>query len=280
MTLNAELFPCSQFPGSYTVPNDVYAYPSSDTYYSSFSMATRGIDEMYIYGGAAADATPPSSQTYVASVELGSLDEIWRTYLNNANITNEFYLQGAVYAFADGSLGATAAHQLFKLNATTGAVEAVVTLPTGDNPPGDSGSMKRNGKLTLIIVLGVISLVALSVSLSPILNLAAKAQGQNQTSLEMSQQVQQKLDELAQKFRGLVTSSDANLSLPQGGNLSESMQGLVDSAQFKNLTQQLSQQSTQLGINVSNIQNLQQQGGADFSGLVQKLQNLTSSRGG
>ena len=72
----------------------------------------------------------------------------------------------------------------------------------------------------------------------------------------MSQQVQQKLDELAQKFRGLVTSSGANLSLPQGGNLSESMQGLVDSAQFKNLTQHLSQQSTQLGINVSNIQNL------------------------
>jgi len=103
-------------------------------------MATRGIDEMYIYGRAAADATPPSSQTYVASVELGSLDEIWRTYLNNAYITNEFYLQGAVYTLADGSLGATAAHQLFKLNATTGAVEAVVTLPTGDNPPGDSGS--------------------------------------------------------------------------------------------------------------------------------------------
>ena len=131
--------------------------------------------------------------------------------------------------------------------------------------------MKRNGKLTLIIVLGVISLVALSVSLSPILNLAAKAQGQNQTSLEMSQQVQQKLDELAQKFRGLVTSSDANLSLPQGGNLSESMQGLVDSAQFKNLTQQLSQQSTQLGINVSNIQNLQQQGELIFQALFRSF---------
>ena len=141
-------------------------------------------------------------------------------------------------------------------------------------------SMKRNGKLTLPIVLGVISLLALSVSLSPILNLAVKAQGQNQTSPEMSQQVQQKLDELAQKFRGLVTSSGANLSLPQGGNLSESLQGLADSAQFKNLTQQLSQQLTQLGINGSNIQNLQQEGGADFSGLVQKLQNLTSSRGG
>jgi hypothetical protein len=142
-------------------------------------------------------------------------------------------------------------------------------------------SMKRNGKLTLPIVLGVISLLALSVSLSPILNLTVKAQGQNQSSSpEMSQQVQQKLDELAQKFRGLVNNSGANLSLPQGGNLSESLQGLADSAQFKNLSQQLSQQLSQLGINGSNIQNLQQEGGADFPGLVQKLQNLTSSRGG
>jgi hypothetical protein len=39
----------------------------------------------------------------------------------------------------DGSLAATAGHQLFKLNATTGAVLAKVTLPTGDNPPTDSG---------------------------------------------------------------------------------------------------------------------------------------------
>lgn len=142
-------------------------------------------------------------------------------------------------------------------------------------------SMKRNGKLTLPLVLGVISLLALSVSLSPNLNSTVKAQGQNQSSSpEMSPQVQQKLDELAQKFRGLVNNSGANLSLPQGGNLSESLQGLADSAQFKNLSQQLSQQLSQLGINGSNIQNLQQEGGADFSGLVQKLQNLTSSRGG
>lgn len=141
--------------------------------------------------------------------------------------------------------------------------------------------MIRNGKLTLPIVLGVISLLALSVSLSPFLNMAVKAQGQNQSSPSgMSQGVEQKLDELAQKFRGMVNISGANLSLPQGGNLSERLQTLVDSPQFKNLTQQLSQQLSQLGINGSNIQNLQQEGGADFSGLVQKLQNLTSSRAG
>ena len=141
----------------------------------------------------------------------------------------------------------------------------------------ETSSMKRRGKLTLPIVLGVISLLASSLIFSPTLNSAVKAQGQNQ----MSQGVQEKLDQLAQKFRGLVNSSGANLSLPQGGNLSERLQALVDSAQFKNLSQQLSQQLSQLGINGSNLQSLTQEGGGpDFAGLVQKLQNLTSSRGG
>lgn len=143
--------------------------------------------------------------------------------------------------------------------------------------------MKRNGKLALPLVLGVIFLLASSLIFSPTLNSAVKAQDQNQKSApsEMSQGVQKKLDQLAQKFRGLVNSSGANLSLPQGGNLSERLQALVDSAQFKNLTQQLSQQLSQLGINGSNLQSLKQEGGGpDFAGLVQKLQNLTSSRGG
>ena len=137
--------------------------------------------------------------------------------------------------------------------------------------------MKRSGKLTLPIVLGVISLLASSLIISPTLNSAVKAQGQNQPS----QGVQEKLDQLAQNFRELVNSSGANLTLPQDGNLSERLQALVDSAQFKNLSQQLSQQLSQLGINGSNLQSLEQEGaGPDFPGLVQKLQNLTSSRGG
>jgi outer membrane protein assembly factor BamB len=131
----AELYPCAQFPGSYTGPNTVYAYPSTlNTYITPFNMATRGINEMFVYGGAAADALPPTSQTYVASVEPGTLNEHWRTYLNNGNITKQFYLQGAVYTLPDGTLAATAGHQLFKLNATTGAIIAKVTLPTGNNP--------------------------------------------------------------------------------------------------------------------------------------------------
>ena len=108
----------------------------------------------------------------------------------------------------------------------------------------------------------MISLLAMSVSVTPFLNSAVQAQGQNQSSpSEMSQGAQQKLDELAQKFRGLGNSSGANLSLPQGDNLSERLQTLVDSPQFKNLRQQLSQQMSQLGVNGSNIRNLQQERG-------------------
>ena len=136
--------------------------------------------------------------------------------------------------------------------------------------------MRRYGKLELPIILGVISLLASTLIFSPILNSAVKAQGQNQ----LSQGVQEKLDQLAQKFRELVNSSGANLSLPQGGNLSESLQGFMDSAEFQNLSQQLSQGLSQLGINGSNIQSLQQESETDFSDLVERLQNLTNSRGG
>jgi hypothetical protein len=62
----------------------------------------------------------------------------------------------------------------------------------------------------------MISLLAISVSISPSLNLVAvvKAHGQNQSSpSEMSQEGRQKLDELAQKFRGMVTNSGVNPSL-------------------------------------------------------------------
>ena len=127
--------------------------------------------------------------------------------------------------------------------------------------------------------MGVISLLALSMSISPILNLAVKAQGQNQTSPELSQEVQQKLGGLAQKFRDLVTNSGANLSFPQGGNLTEQVNTLRESAVFSNLSKQLPQLSG-LGVNETTINNLAEEKGSDLAGLVQKLQNLTSSRGG
>lgn len=50
-------------------------------------MATRGINEMYVYGGALYNAVPPPSGSFVARVEPGSLKELWRTNLINTNIS-------------------------------------------------------------------------------------------------------------------------------------------------------------------------------------------------
>jgi hypothetical protein len=107
--------------------------------------------------------------------------------------------------------------------------------------------------------------------------LLVKAQGQNESG--MSQGVQQQVAELAAKVKDLASKAGLNLTIVQGGNLTEKLQALSDSAAFSNLSQQLSQQLSQLGINGSNIQSLKQEAGSDFGDLVQKLQNLTSSRG-
>jgi hypothetical protein len=138
--------------------------------------------------------------------------------------------------------------------------------------------MKGNEKLTFALAIGVLSTLTLSITLSPTFNFLVKAQGQSETG--MSQGVQQQLVELAEKVKDMASKSGLNVTIPQGGNLTEELQTLVDSPQFKNLTQQLSQQLTQLGLNGSEIQSLKQQAGSDLGGLVQKLQNLTSSRGG
>ena len=61
--------------------------------------------------------------------------------------------------------------------------------------------MKGNIKLTLIAVLTIISLLAMSVST---LNLEAKAQSQNQTSPQLSQDVQKRL---VQYHKNLENSS-------------------------------------------------------------------------
>ena len=136
--------------------------------------------------------------------------------------------------------------------------------------------LKGNEKLTLAITIGVISTLALSITLSPTFNLLVKAQ--NETG--MSQAVQLNLlVELLENVRELASKVGLNVTIPQGGNLTEKLQTLADSDEFSNMSQQLKQQLSQLGINATNIQSLQQEAGSDFGDVVKKLQNLTSSRG-
>jgi len=135
--------------------------------------------------------------------------------------------------------------------------------------------VKGNEKLTFAIAIGVLSTLALSITLSPTFNLLVKAQ--NETG--MSPEAQKQLTELSEKVKDLASNAGLNLTIPQGGNLTEKLQTLADSSAFSNLTQQLPQLLSQLGINETSFKDLQQETGSDMGDLVQKLQNLTNSRG-
>jgi len=130
--------------------------------------------------------------------------------------------------------------------------------------------MKANTKLMMMTAFTMISLLAMPILT---LNLPVKAQqAQNQTSPLLSQ-VQKNLGALVGKFRELVTKSGANITLPQSGNLADQLRNLTQSSGFKKLTQLLPELS-QLGINETAIKNLQQKGGTDLPGIVQKLKDL------
>ena len=132
--------------------------------------------------------------------------------------------------------------------------------------------VKGNEKLTFAIAIGILSTLALSITLAPTFNMLAKAQNQ-------SQGVQQQLVELAAKVKALGSKAGLNLTIAQGGNLTEKLQALSDSPAFSKLSQEISQQLSQLGINATNIKTLKLVAGSDFGDLVQKLQTLNGSRG-
>ncbi|MFF4583622.1 hypothetical protein ACFY15_35455 [Streptomyces sp. NPDC001373] len=133
------LHPCAKFPGSMTGPNVVKAYPTTaDVYYSQFDIATRGVNDMYVYGGGNGDANPPALQTFVAKVQPGTMKQIWRTNLSNAQANNELHVSGAVDIMADGNIVAISDHTLYKLDGTTGKILIKQDMPTGESALNDS----------------------------------------------------------------------------------------------------------------------------------------------
>lgn len=132
--------------------------------------------------------------------------------------------------------------------------------------------------ITFASGLALFSILVLSILSSPVFRLVAEAQDGNQTASATAKEAQQKLSAIAQRIREVVAGAGVNISLVQGEDLADQLRTLNESSGFKNLTQQLSQEFSNLGINDTNIRNLAQESDASLEGLVDKLQNLTSSR--
>ena len=132
----SHMYPCAQFTGSFTGPNTVYAYKSTDNYYSGSMIVTRGTNDLYVYGGASG-ATPTPYGSYVAKIEPGTLKELWRTTLHNLNTTGQWIGAGSIESF-DGDILAISATQLYRIDGNTGAVKQFLDLPTGKSSPKDA----------------------------------------------------------------------------------------------------------------------------------------------
>ncbi len=81
------VYECASFLGSFTGPNQVYAYASPDQYYSPIFAVTRGTNELYVLGGSWGNLSPKPSGPFVAKVNVGDLTQLWRTDLANFNAT-------------------------------------------------------------------------------------------------------------------------------------------------------------------------------------------------
>ena len=73
------VYACAHFGGSFTGPNKVYAYSSPVQYYVPIFAVTRGVNELYVYGGAWGNAIPKPSGPFVAKLNVGDLTQTWPT---------------------------------------------------------------------------------------------------------------------------------------------------------------------------------------------------------
>jgi hypothetical protein len=131
------LYDCAHFLGSMSGSNQVFAYSSQQDYATPYNIVDEGPNELFIYGGGYGD-NPAASGSFVARVEPGTLNQIWRRVLINTNATGEWNYPGVVNVLADGSLVVIYGYHIAKLDPATGAILAQTTLPTGASAPGDT----------------------------------------------------------------------------------------------------------------------------------------------
>ena len=131
------LYDCAHFTGSLSGTNQVFAYSSPQDYITPYNIVDEGPNELFIYGGGYGD-NPDASGSFVARVEPGTFDQMWRRVLINTNATGEWNYPGVLNALADGSLVVIYGYHIAKLDPATGDILAQTTLPTGSSAPSDT----------------------------------------------------------------------------------------------------------------------------------------------
>jgi len=132
------VFPCASFLGSPAEGTDVYAWRSEDGYQGVTFVNNRLPGELYLTGG----NTPPMSGLmpagpYVAKVDATTGKQIWRTFVDNGNVSKDWIATTNLNILSNGKIVTAWAQFVVLLDPDTGRILKQTTLPTGTVPPDD-----------------------------------------------------------------------------------------------------------------------------------------------
>lgn len=129
------IFPCANFTGSWDGPNQVYAWRSADDYPGISYMNNRRPGELYVVGGEfPTPADPLPAGPFVAKVDATTGKEIWRTYVDNPNVSGRWIGNSNLNILENGNIPQAWSNQIVLIDGDTGEILKHNTLPTGGLP--------------------------------------------------------------------------------------------------------------------------------------------------
>lgn len=132
------MFPCATFTGSHDGSNAVYAFRSLDDYPGISYINNRRPGELYIVGGEFPTPNDPrQAGPYIAKANASTGEQIWRTYLDNPNVSARWIGNANLNILPDGNIAFAWSHVIALIDGDTGEILKTNTLPPGEAPLED-----------------------------------------------------------------------------------------------------------------------------------------------
>ena len=132
------MFPCATFTGSYDGPNAVFAFRSLDDYPGISYINNRNPGELFIVGGEYPTKDDPRLLgPYIAKADATTGKQIWRTYLDNANVSGRWIGNANLNILPNGNIAFAWSHFIALVDGDTGSILKTNVLPAGDAPIED-----------------------------------------------------------------------------------------------------------------------------------------------
>lgn len=126
------VFPCATFTGSYTGPNQVFAWRSADEYEACAYINNRKPGELYLIGGCfpPLEGSVPAGP-YIAKADAATGKQIWRTYLDNANVSGRWIGNPNLNFHENGLIIMSWSNVIVQIDPETGLILKSKKLPPG-----------------------------------------------------------------------------------------------------------------------------------------------------